>query len=368
MPAKLSAFTLLTLALAGPALAESTRTLRVELRGDPSRPFAIENLAGAMRVVPGSGDTVVAVATIHAEDDALASATRFEQVEEKGVPTLRVRYPGNHSTFRYEAVERHGDEGHGHAGHHGFLSWIFGGGSSMDYDGRRVTVSSIKGVRVWADVEVQTPRKVLDATFRNRVGPISAESLEGKLRLDTGSGDVAGRALKGTVVADTGSGHVRMQDVEGSLTCDTGSGDCNVTRFRGENLKCDTGSGAVELDDVQARRIQADTGSGHVRVSGADVEEVLADTGSGGIDLSTKGDRLARVKADTGSGSVHLQLGPDVGFVAHASLGSGHLVNRYADAEPILEHHEVVGYRRGDGRVRITVDTGSGGLVIEPVR
>src|SRR5213596_2837220 len=56
-----------------------------------------------MRGVPGSGPSVVAVATIHAEDDDLAKAMKVEQVAGKlGVPTLRVIYPldrGN--TIRY---------------------------------------------------------------------------------------------------------------------------------------------------------------------------------------------------------------------------------------------------------------------------
>ena len=38
----------------------------------------------------------------------------------------------------------------------------------------------------------------------------------------------------------------------------------------------------------------------------------------------------------------------------------------YPDAKPILKEDEVVGYRRGDARIHIDVDTGSGGLVLEP--
>ena len=76
------------------AFGEATRTLRVTLSGDAKAPFAVENLAGRMTVVAGDGDAVVAVATVHAESEALASAMRFEQVrDEDGLPTLRVIYP-----------------------------------------------------------------------------------------------------------------------------------------------------------------------------------------------------------------------------------------------------------------------------------
>jgi len=83
--------------------AETTRTVRAELSPDALGHFVVENLAGTMRVVPGSGPSVVAVATIHAEDDDLAKAMRVEQVAGKlGVPTLRVIYPlDRESTIRY---------------------------------------------------------------------------------------------------------------------------------------------------------------------------------------------------------------------------------------------------------------------------
>ena len=38
------------------------------------------------------------------------------------------------------------------------------------------------------------------------------------------------------------------------------------------------------------------------------------------------------------------------------------------DAEPILKRREVVGYRRGDGRIKIEVDAGSGDVVLKPAR
>jgi hypothetical protein len=351
----------LGLAIANPAAAEATRTLRVQLQGDPAQPFAVENLAGTMSVVPGSGDTVVAVATVHAESDELAASMRFEQVRgEKGVPTLRVRYPvDRHSVYRYGGRAKDGGGG--------FLDWISGGGGNrLKYDDHRVSVSGSRGVVLYADVEIQVPRKVIDAHFRNHVGSISAQGVEGRVKFDTGSGDVTIRDAKGAIMADTGSGDVQASDVEGSFVCDTGSGECNVSGFKGDNLKCDTGSGTVRVDAASARRIAVDTGSGDVRVRAIDVEEFAADTGSGDVELAVEGSRLARVNADTGSGSVRLRLGPEASFEAHASTGSGDVVSRYRDAEAIVRGKEVVGYRRGDGRIRIDVETGSGDVVLEP--
>lgn len=346
-----------------PAAAESTRTLRLELTGDSTHPFAVENLAGTMRVAPGAGDAVVAVATVHAESDELAASMRFEQVRnEKGVPTLRVRYPvDRHTTFRFPQGK---DQGTG-----SFLAGFLGlSGSNVKYDGQRVSVSSGHGVLLYADVEVQVPKKTLDATFKNHVGPMHGQGVQGKVRFDTGSGNVTLKQVSGEVVADTGSGDVTASDVEGSFSCDTGSGECDLTGFKGESVKCDTGSGDVNLRSVTARRIAVDTGSGDVHVDQAEAEEFDADTGSGSIELEARGARLTRVDADTGSGDVTLRLGPDASFEAVADQGSGRIVSRYADTQPILKGKELVGYRRGDAKARIRVETGSGDLILEPGR
>jgi len=122
-PVPVSLLLLLAVAAGVPAaLAETTRTVRAELSADALGHFAVENLAGTMRVAPAGGRTVVAVATVHAETDALANAVRFEQVSGRmGVPTLRVRYPlDEESSLRYP----------GRSKESGFLGSIFGGSSS----------------------------------------------------------------------------------------------------------------------------------------------------------------------------------------------------------------------------------------------
>ena len=90
---------LLWTALAGSAAAESTKVLRAELSAGPVG-FTIENLAGTMRVVPGTGERIVVEATVHAESSELANAFRLDH-DEAGA-TLRVRYPlAEVSTIRY---------------------------------------------------------------------------------------------------------------------------------------------------------------------------------------------------------------------------------------------------------------------------
>jgi DUF4097 and DUF4098 domain-containing protein YvlB len=414
----------LAAALAGgePA-AEATRTLKAELPPEAEADFGVENLAGSMRVRPGAGPGVTATATVHAEDETLAGEVRLERVKgSRGEPVLRVVYPvGWNTTFRYPHAPA-GEESRGG------LGALFARAGRIEYGGRSVRVSSNAGRLLYADLEVELPARPVVGRFHNAVGPLRAEKVHGRLLFDSDSGDVYLTGLRGEVTADTGSGTVKISDLEGSVVCDTGSGDCVLSGVRGQRVSCDTGSGNVVLSSVRVRReilldtgsgdvkaseveatdaegliscdtgsgdcdlsdarggrivcdtgsgnvtlrrvaaasVEVDTGSGDVAVSGADATEIRADTGSGEVRIEAAGGRLTRVVADTGSGGVALRLGPDASFEVRADTGSGDIVSRYSDAVPILEDRQLVGYRRGDGRIRITVSTGSGDLVIEP--
>jgi hypothetical protein len=338
------------------ASAEVTKSLRFEI-DPPAGLYAVENLAGTMKVVPGTSSKVVALATVHAESDALLGSIRLVQVRgKKGEPVIRVEYPlDRHTTYRYP---RNGS---------GVLSSLFGGGtnSTVEYAGRKVKVSSDKGVLLWVDVEVQIPEDH-EGAFRNSVGALRGQGLEGKLSFDGASADVSLETVRGTIKVDTGSGDVKAHDVEGTLACDTGSGDITIERFRGETLRFDTGSGDIDVRDTQARALQADTGSGDIRVRATGLDSFDGNTGSGDISLDARDGALTTVRADTGSGDVTLALGPEASFEVTADQGSGGLVSRYEDAKPILSGRELVGYRRGSAKAKIHVETGSGDVVLEP--
>jgi putative adhesin len=352
---------MLSLVLAAPLLAsEATRTLRLEI-SPASGPFVVENLAGSMRVISGSGTQVVAIATIHAESESLADKMQFRQVTgDKGIPTLRVEYPlGAHETLRYRQESD--------SEHHGFLGDLFGGSTTAKYAGRSVKISGTEGTSMYADLEVQLPSKPVEGTLRNLVGRIRGEGVQGKLLFDSASGDITLSKIHGNIKADTGSGDVKASDLEGSFRCDTGSGNCDLTGFKGDEIACDVGSGDILVKSVSAKRLSADTGSGDVRVEEADVESFDADTGSGDVSLEAGGPRLASIKADTGSGDVVLHLSPDASFEALADQGSGDLRMAYKDAQPIVKGREVIGYRRGDSKIHINANTGSGDLEIAPL-
>jgi hypothetical protein len=348
-----------SLLLASTALhAEVTRTLELALDGDAGGSFAVENLAGEMTVRRGPGAGVVARVTVHAESDALANAVRLEQVEGKHqIVTLRVRYPEGTDHIRYPG-----------AGSGSLLGSLFGGGrTSTRYDGRRITISSSRGDAVWADVVVELPASVGDARFTNHVGRIEARGVKGReLVFDNAAGVIEVTEAEGRVRADTGSGDVSAAGIRGRFACDTGSGACRLDGFEGDEVECDTGSGRIEISAAKAERIQADTGSGEIRIVASSARRLELDTGSGDVHVETDGAALEQLRADTGSGDVTLALGANASFELRADVGSGEVRSGFADAEPIRRRNQVIGYRRGDARSRIAVDTGSGDVRVRP--
>jgi Toastrack DUF4097 len=342
---------------APPAAAEVTKSLTAQIPAGSA--WAVENLAGIMTVVQGTGTATVVSATVHAESNELADLVKIEPVAgAKGVPTLRVRYPvGNHQTYRYPKING--------AETSSLSSW-FGSGTRFEYDGQQVKVSGGSGALLYVDLEVQVPGKSADGHLINHVGRIEARGVQGDLGFVAGNGDVALDKSGGSLKVTTGSGDVHVTDGTGVLQVETGSGDVRVERFSGEQFHCEVGSGDVMLRSGDIRKVAVETGSGDVNVEALDAEEFDSETGSGDIDFEAAGTRLVKVKTETGSGDVTLMLGPDASFEARADQGSGDLVNRYADATPIAKGREVIGYKRGDGHIQVRVDTGSGDLVIEP--
>lgn len=346
-------------ASATPALPESTRVLRSEVPA--GAPFAVENLAGRMRVRTGSGDRAGVVATVHAETEELATRFRLETVSGRdGLPTVRVRYPDGEDSIRYRPARGENDER--------FLSDLFSDSfdGSHRYDGRKFRVSSSRGRLLYADLDVELPRPDLVAGFRNLIGTLSASDLSGRFSFEVDSADVRLDRLKGEVRVRSSSGDVVASDVSGSWTSDSSSGDIVLDRFSGESVAFHSSSGDIRMRTVDAARLSLETSSGDLKISDADIAEVVAHTGSGDMDIEARGRRLARLRARTGSGDVLLRLPGDASFDAHAVLSSGDMHVGFSDGTATRKDGDLIAYRRGTGSAKIEVETGSGNLTIDP--
>ena len=345
------------------ARAEVTRSLRAHLAGVSGREFAVENLLGTMRVTagaPGSNDVEV-VATVHGEHDELVSAVRLEEVRgERGIPTIRVRYPATPRDLRYDDPEdrqRHDDWPR-------FLS--FGNFDGTRYDGRTYRVSAHRGELLYADVEVRVPPRLTAATFRELAGRLEADGLQGRLAFRVNSADIRITRLRGEIDLAGSSGDTRASDISGSWRSDFSSGDCEVDRLEGPSATFRTSSGDVRARSVVAERVSVETSSGDSTLQDADVHEVQTESSSGDLTIDSKGNRLERVRVESSSGDVRLTLPGDASFHAEADQSSGDMRVGFHDGQRGYRREELVSYRRGTGGADIRVSTSSGDFTIVP--
>lgn len=367
--------------------AETTRTLDQSFSVPADGALRLANLAGTVKIVSGSSDQVVVKAKIHAQGknakvtkSLLEGMKWIQHPNRDGKVGWALSYPvKDYRSFHYPRNKGQDD---------GFLAGFFKGRSSTRYLGERV---SIRGSRssssptLYANLVIEMPAGS-PVAVRNAVGRVDGGDLAGSLWVDTGSGAVTIQKFTGLLSVDTGSGKVWLGEVQGSAEVDTGSGSIHLNQLVGSGV-LDTGSGSVKVKSITASKLMVDTGSGSVEIHRGVVDHLKVDTGSGGIRLNNvelvkfQGDTgsggvkivssLSQAKLldiDTGSGGVEIIAGPDASFDLSADLGSGKVSTGYSDAKLKKNGRKVVGVKRGDGRTKIKVDTGSGGCRITPMK
>lgn len=195
------------------------------------------------------------------------------------------------------------------------------------------------GLHAYADLRVVVPQG-RDVVLRLAAGEVTVANVNGRLQIDTGSGDLTAGSVRGTLALETGSGSVRL------------------TGFDGSELSIDTGSGSVSGENLRASKIDIDTGSGDITVKGASASELSLSTGSGAV-TSDLGAETRTVSVDTGSGDVTLQAPATLGAVLNIETGSGGIDSDFPVSITRHSSDHMQG-QIGDGRGRISIDTGSG--------
>ena len=322
----------------------------------PGQRIEICDLAGVVRVVQGTGTRAEVFVTRGGPD---AAQLRIVQDERGGESRLHVIFPGRRVVY---SRTKPWDTMHGWGstnltvGSDGCL----GHGGGFPLGGHRVTISgSGSGLHAWADVEVRLPRGC-QTTFRLGVGEVSAAGVSGDLTLDVAAASVEVERTSGSLIVDTGSGSVVLRGNRGDISVDTGSGGVELTDLSGSRLKVDTGSGGVEGNHVEAEDLLVDTGSGSVELEGVRSGSISVDTGSGAVRVGLLSAPRSLL-VDTGSGGVTIVGPADLGADVELETGSGHIESDFAMTITSKDH----GYLRGtigNGRGRIRVDAGSGGV------
>lgn len=328
-------------AFAGTAAAES-----FTLSGSDVRVF---NLVGPIQVVAGSGSDVVVEVTKFGRD---ADKVRVETGPIDGRSTLRVIYPGK--KIIYPEMSDWGNTS---------MRVNDDGTFNLKYrDSRMVTISGRgSGTEAHATIVVRVPAGRTLGVFSG-VGKIDARDVSGDFRLDTGASSVTASNIKGSLNVDVGSGDVSVTNVQGSVQVDTGSGDVLIEGVTGERLSVDTGSGGVSGRDIRVTDFLGDTGSGDIEIRGLSARKIGADTGSGSVELELTADAES-VSIDTGSGDVRLAVPREFGARLSVSVGSGDIDVTIPMAEIRKSEDSVTG-RIGDGAGHVTIETGSGGVVV----
>jgi len=346
--------------LAGPAsAAEFERDVTID-----AQELQIHNLVGEITVEPASGDRwEVHVAVRGADADPQLIAITLEEGREA---KLTVDFPiDEHRDYVYPALGR------------GESSISLSSGEPVDgfwdglvrvfregFGGERITVRGKgRGLEVWADVTVRVPADRKTGVFLG-VGHIASAGVRGHLVLDTHGGpiDVDGHA--GRLVCDTGSGAVKVARIDGPLLVDTGSGGVKVSDQRGGKLEVDTGSGSVAIDGADTEFLHVDTGSGGVAARRIRTDGATIDTGSGSVELDLERMGEGRYVIDTGSGGVRVHLPAGASAMITVDTGSGGIRADLDGAEVLHEDRGELELRLGDGKCRMLVDTGSGGVTL----
>ena len=355
----------LTLVAATLGLLQPAGAQQVERYVFTAERVAVYDLAGEIRVEPGTGKDLVVEVTRSGRDAARLTIERGPIMD---FETLRVVYPedeivypllsrGSSSTFRVLADGTFGDD-HEHdraRGHDRRRGRREGRGR---WEGREITIhGSGSGLEAHADLRILVPEGARIAVHVG-VGKAAVSNVNGEISVDAASAPVTAQGVRGLLNIDVGSGSVSATDVQADLSIDTGSGDVELARVHGRDLSVDTGSGRVTATDVTADRASLDTGSGDVRLSQVRGAELHFETGSGDVDVDLASEARS-MSVETGSGNVLLRVPDTLGATIDVDTGSGGVETDLPMQVQRWSKDHFTG-RLGDGSGRIDVETGSG--------
>ncbi len=229
-----------------------------------------------------------------------------------------------------------------------------------DDSGDRVTITGRSGgLEAGANLDIAIPEGKR-VTLHLAVGSATLTNVNGDLRVYASSADVTANGTRGKLYLDTGSGDVKVTGTNGEVKVSTGSGSATVTDVRGEHLSLDTGSGSAIASNVAVARLMIDVGSGSIQASKVTSPDTRLDSGSGSIALDLTGD-IKSLSIESGSGNVTARVPASIGADVEVSTGSGGIRTDFPIQVTKYQRDELAG-RIGDGRGRIKIETGSGGV------
>src|SRR5213596_2941166 len=340
-----------------PAAAQASRHV---LKGDS---VAIYNLVGELRVEAGTGSDVTVEVRRQGAD---AAKLDIQAGPLRGRETLRVIYPddvivmpdwgrGWNTTLRVRDDGTFGEE----HGKHERSGW-FREGHEVRITGRG---RNGEGLEAFADLRVSVPTGKNVALYLG-VGKAFVSNVDGVIRVYVASADVAADRTRGSLKVETGSGNVDLRTASGDVSVATGSGDITASGVDGSSLKLETGSGNVTLTDGKASTLHVETGSGNIEATASSGDDLSFETGSGDVDVALIA-TFSTVHIETGSGDVTLKVPPTLGAEVDLDTGSGDIDLGGLTLQVRRIAHDHVTGTLGDGKGRVSVETGSGNVHLQ---
>lgn len=315
---------------------------------------AIYNLAGEIRLEPGTGGDVMVQVTRGGADAAKVKVMRGRR---DGMQTLRFIYPENR--IQYGKMSdgsstqlRVRDDG------------TFGGdhedGHDRKREGKQVTIAARGGgLDAYADLRVAVPQGRQVAVYLG-AGKVAVTNVNGDLTIDVASAPVTSSNTRGELEVRVGSGAVQVTQARGDLSLNTGSGAVTVSDVRGESISIESGSGEVTVTSLRSNDLRIDTGSGNIQATGLLAPQVSLETGSGSVTADLSGE-VWNVNVETGSGDVTLKVPPTLAAEVDIETSSGDIETDFEVAVTRHARDHMTG-RIGDGGGKIAIETGSGGI------
>lgn len=339
-----------------PAVAQTTHYV---LKGDS---VAVYNLVGELRVEAGSGSDVTVDVQRQGAD---AAKLDVQSGPLRGRETLRIIYPddvivmpewgrGWNTTLRVRDDGTFGDEHNGRHDHR----W-FGEGREVRIIGR----GRHDGLEAYADLRVSVPTGK-NIALHLGVGKAFVSNVDGAIHVYVTSADVAADRTRGSLQVATGSGDVDLRTAAGDVNLETGSGDITVSGVNGSSLRLGTGSGNITLTDGKAPNVHVETGSGDIEATSSSGDDLSFETGSGNVHVALI-TTFRSVRIETGSGDVTLKVPPTLGAEVDLDTGSGDIDLGGLSLQVRRIAHDHVTGTLGDGKGRVSVETGSGDVHLQ---
>lgn len=330
------------------SVAAAQRSESYTLRGERT---AVYNVAGKITIERGSGSSVVVEVSRGGND---ARDLKIEQRTIDGRDALCIVYPDDkiiyppHGRWAESNTSVDRDDCRG--------------GSSSVFRGRRIDVSgSGRGVEAWADLHILVPNG-RDFQLKHVTGDIDVSDVDGELELDVASSDVQTRKTRGDLRIAGGSGSVTLDGHTGDLRVNVGSGGVRVDHVDGGRVQIGSGSGGVRGTGMSGNDVTIRTGSGGIDLGAVSARRVTMQTGSGGARVGMTSNP-EDITVHSGSGPVTLTLPSNFGANVDITTGSGGIDSDFSfTTEGRYRRDRNVHGTIGNGRGRLLVQTGSGGV------